>query len=61
MLDFMTVLVDIINHHLHQRVEVALALIMGNDCFLRTVEGQTFALGTRTDLSNIVKTQHHIL
>ena len=52
---------DIVNHHLHLSVQVALALVMGNDSLLRTVEGQTLTLGTWTNLRDVVQTKHHIL
>ena len=52
---------DIVDDNLHQSVEVALTLIVGDDCLLGTVEGETLTLGTRTDLGDIVETQHHIL
>ena len=52
---------DVIDQHLHLCMEVALTLIVDNDCLLRSLEGQTFTLGTRTDLSDIVQAQHHIL
>ena len=52
---------DIVDNHLHLSVEVALALVMGDDCLLGTVEGKTLTLGTRTDLGDVVKTKHHIL
>ena len=52
---------DIVDDHLHQGVQVALTLVMGDDSLLRTVEGQTLTLGTRTDLGDIVQTKHHIL
>ena len=51
----------IVDDHLHLSVEITLALIMGDDSLLRTVECQTLTLGTRADLSDIVETQHHIL
>ena len=52
---------DIVNHHLYLCVKVTLTLIMGDDSLLGTVEGQALTLGTRTDLGDIVQTQHHIL
>ena len=57
----LTLLILVLHQHFHLSVEVALTLVVGNDSLLRTVEGQTFTLGTWTDLSDIVKTQHHIL
>ena len=61
MLDLMTILIYIVNYYLHQSMEVALTLIVGNDCFLRTIESESLTLGTRTNLGNIVKTKYHIL
>ena len=52
---------DVVNNHLHLSVQVALALVVGNDSLLRTVEGQTLTLGARTNLRDVVQTQHHIL
>ena len=51
----------IVDNHLHLSMEVTLALIVGNDSLFRTVEGQSFTLGSRTDLGNIIQTEHHIL
>ena len=52
---------DVIDHYLNRCVKVALALVVGNDGFLRTVEGETSALGTGTQFGNIVETEHHVL
>ena len=57
----LTVLVAVVNHHLHQGVQIALTLIVGDDSLLRSIERESLALGTRTDLRNIIETQHHIL
>jgi hypothetical protein len=51
----------IVDDDLHQGVQVALTLIMGDDSLFGTIERKTFTLGTRTDLSDLVKTKHHIL
>ena len=51
----------VVDDHLHQSVQVTLALIVGDDSLLGTVEGQAFTLGTRANLRDIVETQHHIL
>ena len=38
MLDLMTILIHIVNYYLHQSMEVALTLIVGNDSFLWSIE-----------------------
>ena len=52
---------DIVDNHLHLGMEVALTLVVGDDSLFGSVEGQTFTLGTRADLRDIIETQHHIL
>ena len=42
-------------------MEVATTFVMGNDSFLGTIESKALTLCTRTDLGDIVKTEHHIL
>ena len=51
----------VVNHHLHLGMEVATALVMGNDSLLRTIERESFALGSGTQLGDVIKTEHHIL
>ena len=52
---------NIVDDHLYLGVQVTLALVVGNDSLLRTVEGQALALGSRTNLGDIVESEHHIL
>ena len=52
---------DVVDNNLHLCMEIALAFIVGNDSLFRTVERQALALCTRTDLSDIIETKHHIL
>ena len=52
---------DIVHQHLHLGMQVALTLVMGNDSLLRTVERETLTLGSRTDLRDIIESEHHIL
>ena len=52
---------DVVNQHLDLCMQVALAFVVGDDSFLRTIEGKALTLGTRTYLRDIVQSQHHIL
>ncbi len=52
---------QVLHNHLDRSVEVAAALVVGNQSLLSTIESESLALGTRTELGNIVETQHHIL
>ena len=52
---------EIIDNHLNRSVEVTSALITSNQSLLWTIERQAFTLSTWANLSNIVKTKHHIL
>ena len=52
---------EIVDKHLHLSVKVATLLVVSDDCLLRTVERKTLALGSGTNLGDIVKTKHHIL
>ena len=52
---------DVVDHHLHLGVEIALTLIMGNDSLLGTIESKALTLGLGTDLGDIIETKHHIL
>ena len=51
----------VVDHHFHRSMKVALAFVMGNDGFFRTVERQSLALCTGTKLGDVVKTKHHVL
>ena len=59
--DRITLLVKVIDHHLHQGVQIASAFVVGDDSFLGAIERQTLAQSTRTDLSDIIESEHHIL
>ena len=59
--ELVAILVAVLDHHLDLCVEVATPLVVGDDGFFRTVEGQSFTLGSRTYLGDIVETEHHIL
>ena len=50
MLVGLAVLVAVVDNHLHLSVQVALSLVVGDDGLLRTVERETLALSTGTDL-----------
>ena len=52
---------QVVYDHLDQSVEVTLALVVGNQGLLGTIECQTLALGTGTNLGDIIETEHHIL
>ena len=52
---------NVVDHDLHLSMQIALALVVGNDSLLRTVEGQALNLGTWTNLRDIVQTEHHSL
>ena len=60
MLDGLT-LNDIVDEHLNRSVEVALAVVVGDDGLFGTVEAQALALGSGTELGDIVETEHHVL
>ena len=61
MTDWLSVLVDVVDHALHERVLCATLLVEGDDCLLWAIEHQALALGARTNLRDIIKTEHHIL
>ena len=61
MTDGASLLVEVIDYHLHQGVQVTLTLVVGNDSLFGAIEGKTLTLGTWTNLCNIVETKHHIL
>ena len=61
MTDRVVILIEIINEHFHLRMEVAAAVVIGDNCLFRTIEGQTFTLGSHTYLGDIIETEHHIL
>ena len=42
-------------------MEIALALVTGNEGLLRTIESESFAECTRTQFRDIIETKHHIL
>ena len=52
---------EVVNDNLYLSVEITLAFVVCDECFLVAVECQTLALCARTDLCDIVKTEHHIL
>ena len=51
----------VLHDYLNRSVEVALALVVSNDSFLVAVERKARALCTRTELCDVVETEHHIL
>ena len=57
MLDGLT-LNDIVDEHPDRSVEIALAVVVGDDGLFGTVEAQTLALGSGTELGDIVETEH---
>ena len=59
--DGKTILIDIIYQHLYRGVHSHLAFIVGDDGFLRTVEGETCTLSTRTELGDVVEAEYHVL
>ena len=61
MLDEIAVLVKVLDDYLYLGVEVATLLIVSDDGFLRSVEYESFALCSRTNLGDIIETEHHIL
>ena len=52
---------DVVDQYLNWCMQVALAIIVGNNGLLGTIETETLALSTGTELGNIVQTEHHIL
>ena len=60
MADFLAI-DDVVDNHLHLGVQVALALVVGDDGLLGTIERQALALGTRADLRDIIESEHHVL
>ena len=52
---------NIINDYLHLSMQVAASFIVSNQSLFRAIEGQAFTLGSRTDLGDVVETEHHIL
>ena len=61
MLCRIAVFIDIFHKHLDGSMHIHTLFIVSNDGFFRTIESESFALGTRTYFCDIVKTQHHIL
>ena len=42
-------------------VNIYTLLVVGDECFLRAIEGQAFAEGTRAQLRDVIQSEHHIL
>ena len=61
MADRITLLINVVNQTFHLSVLVDTLLVECDDSLFRTIEGLTLTLCTRTDLGDIVKTEHHIL
>ena len=61
MLDEVAVLVNVVHHTFDERVDIDTTFVVSDDGFLRTIEGQTFTLGARTDFGDVVETEHHVL
>ena len=53
--------IQVLYHNFNRRMNVYTLLIIGNDSLFGTIECQTFALRSGTELGNIVQAQHHIL
>ena len=53
--------IQVLYHNFNRRMNVYTLLIVGNDSLFGTIECQTFALRTGTELGNIIQAQHHIL
>ena len=51
----------VVNNHLNLRVKITAAFVVSDKSFFRTIECESFALSTRTNLGDIVKTEHHVL
>ena len=56
-----TILIDVVYQHFDRCVHRNLAFVVGDDGFFRSVEGETSALRTRTELRDVVETEHHVL
>ena len=61
MFELVTFSIAVINEHLHLGMQVAATLVVGDDGLFGTVECQSLALGSRTNLGDIVQTEHHVL
>ena len=60
-MESLTLSIDVLHQHIHLGMEIAFPLVVGNDGLFRSVECQAFALGSRTDLGNVVKAKYHVL
>ena len=59
--DIIAVLIEVLYTHLHGSMQCHLTFVVGNLSLLRSVENETFALGTGAQFGNVVQTQDHIL
>ena len=51
----------VVNNYLNLSVKVTAAFVVSDKRFFRTIECESFALSSRTNFSDIVKTEHHVL
>ena len=61
LVDKFSVCIKVFHNNLYLSMEVTLAFIVRNDSLFRTIERKSLTLCTRTNLCNIVKSEHHIL
>ena len=52
---------QIFHHHFHQGVQFALTFIVSDKSLLWSIECQALTLHARTNLSNIIESEHHVL
>ena len=52
---------QVVNDYLNQSMEITTTLVTSDQSLLRTIDCQALTLCAWTNLSNIVKTKHHIL
>ena len=60
-LDAGSALVDVVDHDLDGGVYVDALLVEGDEGFFRAVEGEACALGSGTELGDVVEAEHHVL
>ena len=51
----------VVDNNLNRCVKVALAFVVCDECFFRTIEHESLALCTRTYLCDIVESENHVL
>ena len=60
-LHLLAVFIDVVYYHRNYRLKCHLTLVVSDFGFFGAVELQAFALLTRAELGDVVKTEHHVL